>query len=412
MLFVFSAAFAREYDAEYIPHRPWIMLVPLGASLVSSFLLWCVLWLAARIASGSAAPFIGGYRVFLGLFWMTAPIAWLYAIPVERFMEPADAVKANYALLAIVSAWRVFIMIRVAQVLTGRRPFAATALVLIYGYVVMSVALWLSPWNVLDLMGGVRRTEIEAAHMSIVTSTSCLAILAGPLVITWAVVHLGFGFASRKPRRPLPLELRRPHLDAPAHKDLWALAIGSILALAALLPFTQPPLIDKPTDADLFAQYEERRREWWEDHSTRAFQNVALDGETLSVQLGSEFLRIGAKTPSRRTVESSGQSYTFRLKYDNEDHFVVYYRSATGPGMHLDYKEGTRDFASEQQALEWLRTRLGGRMRHTSNGLAAGWMVSPDDSTLFVEVWQIELNGSRPVRLAGADDSAFERGRE
>jgi len=409
---VFSAAFAREYDAEYIPHRPWIMLVPLGASLVSSFLLWCVLWLAARRANLTAAPFFGGYRVFLGLFWLTAPIAWLYAIPVERFMEPAEAVKANYALLAIVSAWRVFIMIRVAQVLTGRKPFAATALVLIYGYVVMSVALWLSPWNVLDLMGGVRRTEVEAAHMSIVTSTSCLSILAAPLVIVWALVHLGFGVASRKPRLPLPVELRRPQLDAPAHKDLWALAIASILALAALLPFTQPPLIDKPTDAELIEHYEERRREWWEDHSTRAFQNVALDGETLNVQLGSEVLKVSAETPSRRTVENSGQSYTFRLTYDNEDDFVVYHRSATASGLHLDYQEGTRDFASEQEAIDWLRTRLDGRMRYTSDGLAAGWKISPDGSTLLIEIWQIELDRSRPARLSGAEDPAFKRRRK
>ena len=39
------------------------------------------------------------FRSFLNLYWMTAPLAWLYAIPFERFLSPADATTANLALL-------------------------------------------------------------------------------------------------------------------------------------------------------------------------------------------------------------------------------------------------------------------------------------------------------------------------
>lgn len=44
LMFVLSAGFAREYDNEDLLHDPWYLLVPLAASLGSSFLLFCVLY--------------------------------------------------------------------------------------------------------------------------------------------------------------------------------------------------------------------------------------------------------------------------------------------------------------------------------------------------------------------------------
>jgi hypothetical protein len=262
-LFVFSAAFAREYDAEYIPDRPWIMLVPLGASLISSFLLWCLLWLSVAMASKKRAPFWKNYGAFLGMFWLTAPLAWLYAIPVERFMSPVDAIKANYVLLGIVAAWRVFIMIRVAQVFFGRKPLAAITMVLGFGYVLLTVALFYSPWNILDLMGGARRTDVEAAHMSIVSSSICIAILAFPAVLIAVLVQFGCSLPGYNVARPVPKPMRKPRLDVPAEIGLWALAVVSLLLWAAILPFSQPPLIGQPTESDLVDDYHKRRREYW-----------------------------------------------------------------------------------------------------------------------------------------------------
>ena len=39
LLFVFSAGFAREFDGEDLLHEPWHVALPLGASLLTSFLL-------------------------------------------------------------------------------------------------------------------------------------------------------------------------------------------------------------------------------------------------------------------------------------------------------------------------------------------------------------------------------------
>ena len=56
---------------------------------------------------------------------MTAPLAWIYAIPVERFLGAYEATQANLWMLGIVSVWRIVLMIRVVSVLFGARPRAA-----------------------------------------------------------------------------------------------------------------------------------------------------------------------------------------------------------------------------------------------------------------------------------------------
>ena len=71
---------------------------------------------------GTSAAVDGGWLSFMGLFWMTAPVAWIYAIPVERFVDSISAAWANVALLSLVSLWRVLLMTRVIQV-TTKAPF-------------------------------------------------------------------------------------------------------------------------------------------------------------------------------------------------------------------------------------------------------------------------------------------------
>ena len=52
---------------------------------------------------------------------MTAPLAWLYAIPYERFLSPVGATRANLWTLGLVAAWRVLLIIRVLVVLLSYR---------------------------------------------------------------------------------------------------------------------------------------------------------------------------------------------------------------------------------------------------------------------------------------------------
>src|SRR5206468_2426101 len=99
--FVLSAGLAREYDGEDLLAEPWHLAIPLGASLASSFLLFAVAYVVAVFRGAPCEPFYGRYLYFLGLFWMTAPLAWLYAIPYERFLSPVGAVQANLLTLGV-----------------------------------------------------------------------------------------------------------------------------------------------------------------------------------------------------------------------------------------------------------------------------------------------------------------------
>ena len=111
-VFVLSTGFAREYDGADLWHEPWHLVLPLVASLGTSLVLWSLVYMAAISRGLPELSFWAGYRVLLTFYWMTAPLAWLYAIPVERFMSPGDATAANLWFLAAVSVWRVLLITR------------------------------------------------------------------------------------------------------------------------------------------------------------------------------------------------------------------------------------------------------------------------------------------------------------
>src|SRR5439155_26698401 len=145
LLFVLSAGFAREYDGEDLWHEPWHLLIPLAASLVSSFVLFTICFVRVANNDPDRPSFFAGYRSFLTLFWMTAPLAWLYAVPYERFLDPLDAVRMNLFTLGLVSLWRVVLMVRVARVIFGYSRATAPFLVLLFADVVALLALCFLP---------------------------------------------------------------------------------------------------------------------------------------------------------------------------------------------------------------------------------------------------------------------------
>jgi hypothetical protein len=117
-------AVARNYDQTFILEKPFLWLFgPLMFSLFSGTWVFLVAYaIAWGYMDRERPPLWSAWPAFMGLFWMTAPIAWLYAIPVERFFDSVTAARANVCLLTIVSVWRVLLMARVFQVLHGA-PF-------------------------------------------------------------------------------------------------------------------------------------------------------------------------------------------------------------------------------------------------------------------------------------------------
>jgi hypothetical protein len=231
-LLVFSAGLAREYDAADLVAEPWRLFVPFGASLMTSSVLYFLVYVAAWRRTIEPPSFIPTYVTFLSLYWMTAPFAWLYALPVERMMSAGNATLTNLCLLGVVSIWRVTLMTRVVHVLFGSSIIEAFWLVMFFADTVALTILYLTPIPILKLMGGIRLSESE----NVIVGTALLVGFAG--VISWLIWFIGACtiIASRK-RNWTAAEL------IPCERirlAVWCFAACMILVWGFSLPFTQP----------------------------------------------------------------------------------------------------------------------------------------------------------------------------
>ena len=230
-LFVLSAGFAREYDGEDLLHEPWHLLLPLAASLGTSTVLYGILYVAVLRHAFERVQPLAMYGCFLSLYWMTAPLAWLYAIPVEQFTTPGMATRINLSLLGIVALWRVLLISRAAAVLFGASFWSMFALVMLFGDVLALVILWFTPLPVFNIMGGIRLTESEVVIQDTAFTIGALGVLSLPI---WLI---GISFVMAGEKR----NWKRASVDAqPVSLSVWALAILSVVVWSVVLPFTQP----------------------------------------------------------------------------------------------------------------------------------------------------------------------------
>lgn len=232
LLFVLSAGFAREYDGEDLLHEPWHLFIPLAASLVTSTILYCVLWVVMRGWKTFPDEW-GTFRAFVALYWMTAPLAWIYAIPVERFLSPVDATAANFWFLGVIAAWRVLLIIRVVSVLF-HAPVIQTAFpVLFFADTVLLTLLRFMPRPIVPLMGGVRLTQAEAMIADVTCTTAALGLLIWPILALGTLIVI-FAYGRRE---------RAPALNhssvGPIQTSAWSLAILSLIIWLPILPSTQ-----------------------------------------------------------------------------------------------------------------------------------------------------------------------------
>jgi hypothetical protein len=246
LVFVISAGFAREYDGEDLLHEPWHLALPLAASLLTSFLLF--LLLEAAFAEGYPGRgkwrcFLSRYAAFLGLYWMTAPLAWLYAVPVERFLDAPDAVRVNLSVLGIVSAWRVALMTRAVSVIYARSGVAAFFVVMLFADTVALAVFWLTPLPILRVMGGIRLTESE----QVIQATGFMVRILG--AATWLIWLVGALVVMARSRGRQPEQPYNPSALAtsrhPVSRGLWVLAAASLLIWAPILPLTQGEQINR-----------------------------------------------------------------------------------------------------------------------------------------------------------------------
>lgn len=255
-MFVLSAGFAREYDQEDLLFAPWYVLLPMVASLCTSFILYSIVYLMAFRHSAEVVPFRKCFYRFLALYWMTAPLAWIYAIPVERMLPAADAVQVNLWLLGFVSVWRVILITRIASVLFGASFWNMFFPVMLFADGLAMAVLFLTPLPIFNVMGGIPLTRSE----SIILGTSLIVRFFG--IITLPIWFITYGVVLTIKRRGWKQLELKDDLAACVSKPLWGLGAAMLLVWVFILPKTQPPQqLRRVTENDLqYGQMEETIR--------------------------------------------------------------------------------------------------------------------------------------------------------
>jgi hypothetical protein len=232
LLLVLAAGFAREYDGEDLLHEPWHLLIPLGASLASSAFLYLLVRVVAWAHKAERPGLIRGYFEFLSLYWMTAPLAVLYAVPVERFLTAADSMRANLAFLGLVAVWRVLLMSRIVSVLWTQGFWTGFVLVMVFADTLAATILVVTPLPIVSVMGGIRLSESEAILHNTVWTLRVLSVISWPI---WAIVAAAIAMRKQPGWQYAIADAERSQVSA----GMWALAIGSLLLWAAVLPVPQ-----------------------------------------------------------------------------------------------------------------------------------------------------------------------------
>jgi hypothetical protein len=167
---------------------------------------------------------------------MTAPLAWLYAIPFERLLTPLDATRANLGMLAVVAVWRVLLMAQATAVLTGYRYDRAFCIVMFMATGI-GIVLFLSAMldDIPAAMAGIRHhTERERFVRETAQLLGCLVCVLCPVFfILIPITH----------RRDAPGGQFRPEESPPRFtpgRGLLAFSVLSVIAWLPILPFTQP----------------------------------------------------------------------------------------------------------------------------------------------------------------------------
>jgi hypothetical protein len=221
-ILVLTGSLARNYDGACFPEEWPALGHGLVVSTFNAFVLFSYACLASR-ARARGLPYFRGFLSFLGLFWMTAPMAWLYGIPYERMMSPLDALHTNMWTLALVSIWRVTLVSRLLAVLLGERSWRIIWLVLAFADVELLLALKFAPLPVIDFMGGLQQTPEERE----LGSTAFLAGFWGVITLPiWLIGALVASARMEKNTEPTPI------LSPPSRAPLAAIAFALIMLAA------------------------------------------------------------------------------------------------------------------------------------------------------------------------------------
>jgi hypothetical protein len=234
---IVSAGFVREYNRSDLILNPWLVGLPFAAAVGFTLVLFAVVEIVARQRGAAGRHYWARYTVFLSLFWMTAPLAWVFIMPVELLMSPDHAAIINLWLLGILTVWRMFLISRILAVLfvphANETMFTGTFLAVML--VVDTLYLCNFRGDRLVMMVGNDSVTPIAAFI-VIQLMSVISILG---VITWPVWLVGTLAVAlwNGPRWSWTVRSQPSH--RPVSSGVKLLVATSVLIWAVLLPITQ-----------------------------------------------------------------------------------------------------------------------------------------------------------------------------
>ena len=230
-----TAALAREYDAVSFVHQPLDLLAPLAASIFVSAIVFAVVrCFHAFTAIRNPSTVADDYRVFLSGYWMTAPLAWLYAIPIETMTDEVSALRFNLTMLSIVSIWRVLLFARFVSVRYRVSWLAALSWVLAPCMAIAVVALFQQIMSMVSIMGGLRLTETQQILLDYRSNVFGIAFYG---FIPALLLGIGLAVAIRKDDDPTPVRRFRSSV---LKRSTWAIPVMASVGLTVAAVFFQP----------------------------------------------------------------------------------------------------------------------------------------------------------------------------
>lgn len=163
LLFIVSAGLARNYDHHILTREFLWIGGPVGMSLFSSIFIFGFIKIFGRLRSDETYQ---NFLPFLRCFVTTAPLAWLYGIPVEQFTTSLNSAIFNFSILLLVSFWRVALMIRVVVVIFNFHPLRAFSLVAIPASFEMFFGSIFKGIDIVGVMAGMSLTEADSFLLS------------------------------------------------------------------------------------------------------------------------------------------------------------------------------------------------------------------------------------------------------
>lgn len=259
------ASICREYDGASFFHQPGELIKPLITSVILASVLFVVVILARSLANCRGEQLSSAYRRFLMGYWITAPLAWLYAVPVETFMDSITAVYLNLTLLSVVAVWRVALFTRIASVITGLPAWIVLCWIGPVCCLVACVAMGLIRLDIVGVMGGIRLSESEQILVNFTHQAD--------LVLTWIGWSLVLGFfVSLFVLYGMRLDAPEPPARRPCKiaTSNWAILAAVFIALLGGCVYFQPKqfraaqvnrMIEANSIGEAIAEMERHRRE-------------------------------------------------------------------------------------------------------------------------------------------------------